>query len=243
MKWTFYLIALLTLPSLLSAKNLNHFFGEFHSADHRYTFDIRSSGNKLQVYDVYFGDHETYRYVGNNTYQSRNGHMIKVLNRDQILFRLWRCRRVVKLYLHNQCGLDNHYRDHTNSREYPEQDRWNDEYEDRTGDIEDVPRRRPNDTDPMRTEQSPPSIKSLEGTWESDRPRKSVVILYTREGLKAKFSGTTKWVDFIQDDFNASTYKDKNGNRYEVNGNDLVWISQNGTDRVFLRKISDDLKF
>lgn len=243
MKWTFYMIALLTLPSLLLAKNLNTFFGEFHSADHRYTFDIRSSGNKLQVYDEYIREHETYRYVGNNNYQSKNGHMIKVLNRDQILYRPWRSRRVVKLYLHHQFGQDNYYRDRTNSRDYPERDRWNDGYEERTGDIEDLPRRRPNDTDPRRTDKNPPSIKSLEGTWESDRPRKSVVILYTREGIKAKFSGTTRWVDFIQDDFNASTYKDKKGNRYEVNGNDLVWISQNGTDRVFLQKISDDLKF
>lgn len=243
MKWTFYLIGLLTLPSFLWAKNLNHFFGEFHSTDHRYTFEIRSAGNKLHVYDDYYQENETYRYIGNNNYQSKNGHMIKIVDRDQILFRPWRSGRVIKLYLHNQCSSLNYYKDLRNDRDHAERDRWNDGYNDRRDNTENLPSQRPNDNDMRQSQKNPASIKSLEGTWESDSPRKSVVILYTREGIKAKFSGTTKWVDFVQDDYNASTYIDKKGNRYEVDGNGLFWISQNGKDRVFLRKISDDLKF
>jgi hypothetical protein len=87
--------------------------------------------------------------------------------------------------------------------------------------------------------------KSVTGTWDAGFRDKSIAIIDTRDGLKAKFSGTTKWVDYVQSRQNPYEFIDNKGNKYIFKGDGKAsWISiDRSIKEIYLTKVSDDTRF
>ena len=83
----------------------------------------------------------------------------------------------------------------------------------------------------------------VSGTW-TDREH-TVAIVDTRDGLKAKFSGSDKWVDYTMDRSGYGTFVDKKGNRYVFkNDNEVIWTSADRNKKdIVLRRLSNEVKY
>jgi hypothetical protein len=63
------------------------------------------------------------------------------------------------------------------------------------------------------------------GSWMIENDRISIAIIDTRDGLKAKFSGSSEWVTYFQSQENDSIFIDSKGNRYVFDGSKSAkWI-------------------
>jgi hypothetical protein len=90
------------------------------------------------------------------------------------------------------------------------------------------------------------SNSRLIGTWEGkNRSFGTVAIIDTRDGLKAKFSGTTNWVTYTKSTSRPNEYIDDRGNRYIFDeDNDGKWFPSDKDKKVIeLKKISDEVKY
>lgn len=84
----------------------------------------------------------------------------------------------------------------------------------------------------------------MEGTWRADRSI-DIAMVKTREGLKAKYGGTTRWVSYQTVNNKWNEYIDENGNRYLFhNDKSATWYSNNRRNEpIQLKKISNDVKY
>lgn len=252
------LVCLLILPFFGKAA----FKGEFHSVDHRINFEIKKQGTSLFVKEEHYRKKSQYKRVGKNNFRNENGDMIKMVSKEKILFKPRYGRRVYELYRHEHCNIydktrisRNRYDGNRDSRAYDRNQKdwdnddknWrNPSKSDWENDTWDENERSENNGHSSSISKNSQSIisTSLEGTWESNFPRKSVVILNTRDGIKAKFSGTDKWVSYETSEYSSKFYVDKKGNKYEFDGNGkCTWISSNGKQRIDLIKIDNVLRF
>ena len=87
------------------------------------------------------------------------------------------------------------------------------------------------------------SFISPEGTWRVNDPNKTVFIVDTRDGIKARFSDDKSWFIFKNDPIKSGTYISEAGHRYEyIDDNNMVWIDKNGQRKYRLERIKDTLK-
>lgn len=84
-------------------------------------------------------------------------------------------------------------------------------------------------------------LKTIIGTYAVKGSKETVVITDTREGFKAKFSGSKNWVNYTK--ASNTEYIDEKGNKYTLIGNTLNWISKDGKKNYILKKISDEIKY
>ncbi|MBK8699108.1 MAG: hypothetical protein IPN29_06025 [Saprospiraceae bacterium] len=72
-----------------------------------------------------------------------------------------------------------------------------------------------------------------------------MAILETREGLKAKFAGTTRWVEYTQKENRSVDFVDKKGNNYRfLSENEVHWMTGEGNRPPgVLYKISDEVQY
>ena len=84
----------------------------------------------------------------------------------------------------------------------------------------------------------------IEGSWAAEN---SIIIamLKTRDGLKAKYSGTTRWVSYQSVNNRKNEFVDNNGNRYVFHNNiSATWYPKDQRNQAIpLKKISDDVKY
>lgn len=87
--------------------------------------------------------------------------------------------------------------------------------------------------------------RGVTGTWDAGFKEKTIAMIDTRDGLKAKFSGTSKWVDYVQSRQNPYEFVDAKGNKYIFNGQGSAsWIpNDRSIKEIYLTKISDDTQF
>lgn len=87
--------------------------------------------------------------------------------------------------------------------------------------------------------------KNVSGTWDAGFRDKSIAIIDTRDGLKAKFSGTTRWVEYVQNKHNPFEFSDDRGNKYVFSGSGKAsWIPiDRSMKEIYLTKISDETQF
>lgn len=83
--------------------------------------------------------------------------------------------------------------------------------------------------------------ESINGTYEVKGSKETVAITDTREGFKAKFSGSKNWVNYTR--ISNKEFEDEKGNKYILNGKNLNWISKDSKKNFYLEKISDDIKY
>ncbi len=91
----------------------------------------------------------------------------------------------------------------------------------------------------------PNYANKVTGTWQPDIDGILVTIVETRDGLKAKFSGKTNWVTYIQNATNGYAFTDEHGNKYlfEDNGR-AIWIpSDIEKEKIQLKKLSDEPRY
>ena len=83
------------------------------------------------------------------------------------------------------------------------------------------------------------------GTWASSiRGRENIAILDTREGIKAKVSGTNRWVDYCQNKVIPNEFIDNKGNKMVFERDAAIWIPKDIKDAVIkLQKISSDIRY
>ncbi|HOY12715.1 MAG TPA: hypothetical protein PLY70_06220 [Saprospiraceae bacterium] len=205
--------------------------GAYQTNDRRIQMDIIVRGNKLYVYDKNYGEKYQYHRINHKSYRTHDGDLIKWVSDETILFTPAFGSTVYTL------NRKRHTQPSRNGKDYQNDldnniDPKNEQY----GSSGATDLNKPID----------PNFKdngSLEGTWRSTNPTKSVVILLTRDGLKAKFSGTTNWISYTQQD-SSKTYIDKNGNHYDFHSAGVGnWIHSNGVHKVNIVKFTNDLLF
>ncbi len=87
--------------------------------------------------------------------------------------------------------------------------------------------------------------EKISGTWRTEKGNMSIVIIDTRDGLKAKLTGTTKWVSYVQNIRKPYEFVDDNGNKYVFN-EDLkaTWISADRDKRTIpIYKSSSEMQY
>jgi hypothetical protein len=91
----------------------------------------------------------------------------------------------------------------------------------------------------------PDYATTINGTWLPDKGNKSVVMVDTREGLRAKFTGTSHWVDYTQSTLIPYEFIDIAGNKYTFDrAGNATWVPNERTKgMVHLKKVSDDPQF
>ena len=85
----------------------------------------------------------------------------------------------------------------------------------------------------------------IEGTYRTSIKNKEIIaILETRDGLKAKVSGSSVWKDYTRNKYNEDEFIDRDGNSYIFKNHNLKWRSQKHDDFVIeLQKISDVVRY
>lgn len=87
------------------------------------------------------------------------------------------------------------------------------------------------------------NLSLLEGTWQSQNPEKSLVLLSTRDGFKVKFLGGSKWTNFYITD-QKNTFKDDKDNLYFFNSyKEGTWHAKDNELLVNISKVSNDLRY
>lgn len=85
---------------------------------------------------------------------------------------------------------------------------------------------------------------NLEGTWAAEGSI-DIAMVKTRDGLKAKYGGTTRWVSYQIVNNKDDEFIDENGNRYVFHhSTSATWYPKDHRNKpIHLKKISDDVKY
>ncbi len=90
------------------------------------------------------------------------------------------------------------------------------------------------------------SVSNIIGTWKTkDNRYTTVAIIDTRDGIKAKFSGSTKWVDYKVSKMRPNEYIDSKGNRYVFNssGKSTWYPADSKLKSIELEKIDSEVRY
>lgn len=84
----------------------------------------------------------------------------------------------------------------------------------------------------------------LEGTWQAPGGT-DIAMVVTRDGLKAKYSGTTRWVDYRSTGNKGNEFEDDKGNRYIFHSaSAATWYPSNRSkDPIELKKTDNQVKY
>lgn len=88
------------------------------------------------------------------------------------------------------------------------------------------------------------SPRDAEGTWQA-LGGIDIAIVLTREGLRAKYSGTTHWVDYRMLGNDGITFEDNKGNRYVFsNATTATWYpAERNRNPIVLKKTDNQVKY
>jgi hypothetical protein len=181
--------------------------------------DVNKSNNQLDVYDHILNARTVYIRTNGSLYTNEYGDEIIWRNSRFIDFRPKRWRNYVRLEVARNAeiviGVNKRHRSIT-----------------------------PPDVSLRRTiGEKITNISILEGTWQSQNPYKTLVLLATREGFKAKFMGDSKWTNFFVTD-QLNTFKDERGNLYFFNSyTEGTWQAEDNGWFVNIRKVSSELRY
>lgn len=216
---------LLLLPFLMTA---NHIEGRFTSIDHHVRVKIKDYRHGIKIKGLVTRNYVKFRYVRPNTYSDYYGNMVKIVGPHKIVFRSNNWTDKISLYR-------NGYEPKVKYRKRKLNRFEGTFYGDKN-----------NDNTYGRNEygESYKRLSQLEGTWESNKPNKEIVILETRNGIKVKFVGEKKWTRFDNVSYDNRILKDKKGNEYSIISPDkLEWRDRHGDRTISLRKISDEVRY
>jgi hypothetical protein len=77
--------------------------------------------------------------------------------------------------------------------------------------------------------------RDLEGIWESDRNQIVLTIETTKEGIRVKRSGQTRWYEYLE--YRENQFRDSLGNTYYLlSDNTLEWEDRSGKKRLRFQK-------
>lgn len=84
----------------------------------------------------------------------------------------------------------------------------------------------------------------VEGTWQAPGGI-DIAMVITRDGLKAKYSGTTRWVDYRSIGNKGNEFEDDKGNRYIFHSSfAATWYpASKSKDSIELRKTDNQVKY
>lgn len=83
----------------------------------------------------------------------------------------------------------------------------------------------------------------LEGTWKVKDFSKTVYIVETRDGIKARFSDEKKWFTYHRSSHDSAGFVSDEGYQYIYTGDGkLIWIDKTQAKKFYLTKISDQFQ-
>lgn len=181
--------------------------------------DVNKSGNRLYVYDHIINASSTYIRINASLYENDFGDQINWRSNKLIDFRPKRWRNFVTLEVVRNADIVIEVKKRRRVIPQPQ-------INSRNSFIEEVT-----------------NLSILEGTWVSENPEKSLVLLATRDGFKVKFTGSNRWVDFYTTD-QPNVFKDERDNSYHFNSyKDATWQSKDNGWSVDIKKVSSEFKY
>jgi hypothetical protein len=197
-----------------------------------------------------FSDSRLVRFnkINKNTYEDRYGNLLICEDRNTIKIKRWRTRDYIRFD-----KVDDH-RGRSDWHRYHDYDDICDDRYDHYHGYRDDDRYRGSkyDRDDIRKNPEYTSrsriipIDRLVGTWEVIHGNfNDVAIIDTRDGLKAKFSGTTNWVSYIKSTTRKNEYLDDRGNRYVFDDDRFAkWYpADKGKTVIEMRKVSSEVRY
>jgi hypothetical protein len=222
--------------------------------------------NRDVVIKGLFNDNRITRFekVRGRTYEDRYGNILVCEDRNTVKLKRWRTRDYIRFdKVDDHRGRDDWHRYHDYDDDCDVDRRYDDRYDNRHGHHEHYDNRRYDNYDSKdkeyksdrkndyyRGDQSiafnSGSSTRFVGTWDVKNGNyNSVAIIDTREGLKAKFSGTTNWVNYTQSQSRSNEYIDDRGNRYIFDRDDEgKWFpADKGKKVIDLKKVSNEVRY
>ena len=184
--------------------------------------EIRDEGRYISVMGLPpQGKARIFEQEWKGVYLDKKGNKITLENRNTLLYNHRKSGHNIEFHRrdHQHSGTNGHWRDNTHGsyNDHPSNTYQNQHYEDDT---------------------------YIEGSWAAD---KSIIIaiVKTRDGLKAKYSGTTRWVSYQAVNNRRDEFVDDNGNRYIFHNNtSATWYPKDQRNQAIpLKKISDEVKY
>jgi hypothetical protein len=220
-----------------------------------------------------FSENRSTRFIkiGRRTYEDREGNLLLCEDKNTILIKRWRARDYMRFdKVDDRRGRSEWYSYHDYDDHCDDHDGWHedrahssydrDRYKDyehyRNREKRDVYREgnryRDNDDKYNRNDKQHNkynnkdiNLSAVIGTWEVKNDRfNSVAIIDTRDGIKAKFSGTSNWISYTRSS-RLNEYIDARGNRYIFEEEDKVkWYPIDKDRKVLeLKKVSNEVNY
>ena len=79
--------------------------------------------------------------------------------------------------------------------------------------------------------------KTIDGYWKSFKRNVVVEVIRTRNGIKTKRTDQTKW--YYYEKSSKFRYQDDEGNRFILDGKNLIWKSRKGNRTIKFRKVDE----
>lgn len=220
-----FLLSLLLINTAISAGNPpqhRRLDGSWYHSGSDNWIEIRDEGRYISVMGLPpQGKARIFEQEWKGIYLDKKGNKITLENRNTLLYNHRKSGHIIEFHRHDQhqSGAHGHWNNNSPGTYYdhPSKDYEDHNYKD--GDF-------------------------IEGSWIAD---KSIVIamVKTRDGLKAKYSGTTRWVSYQADNNRKDEFVDDKGNRYVFHSHtSATWYSNDHRNQVIpLKKISDEVKY
>lgn len=174
--------------------------------------------------------------MGSRIFYDVYGNKIRLFGHDQILYTDRRKKvRLTFILLNSYQNQDRqkYNRGHDSNEYYNEDDQ---RFSDRKNDFSEQ-----NDHHGKLKNEFEPN--DLEGTWKVKDFSKTVYIVETRDGIKARFSDEKKWFTYHRVSYDSAGFVSDEGHEYIYNGDGkLIWMDKTKAKKFYLTKISDQFQ-
>ena len=79
--------------------------------------------------------------------------------------------------------------------------------------------------------------KTINGFWKSFKKNVVIEVIRTRDGIKTKRTDQNKW--YYYEKSKSTRFEDEEGNRFILDGKNLIWKSRNGKKTIKFRKVDE----
>ena len=214
--------------------------GEWYNNSLHKNIIVHSSHQGYKIKGLYsYHDWTYFEECGRNTFCDRYENFIRVVSQNRLIF--YNRYRRTKLTFYN-LGEERNRKYFGNRR--VDEDLYSDRDDYHTyGQNQISSNNQPAKIKSKEKRSTPVNLRSPEGTWSVADSEKTVYIIDTRDGIKARFIDETVWYIFKNDKDNSGIYISNDGHRYEyLNENSLVWKDKNDTRKFYLTRMSDKIE-
>jgi len=231
----------IVIPLFLIAKDNKHqLTGIWYNGYIQQKIEIVSVQDGLKVKGIHSSNGWIYfAKIGRLTYSDVHGNKLKSITESQIIFssnhRKARLTFIPLEMYRNQKEFRSKGR--RNGDEFDDYDDRNQRWYSTNQDYIDK-----NDSyNPTKNGKVIQGIQDLEGKWSVKDISKIVLIVETRDGLKARFNDEHQWFVYKKEPFSNHIFKSDEGHQYlYTDDGKLVWTDKTNTKYFYLTKISDD---